>query len=134
MAASLQREKRSRAAGSVMVAVILFQSVLGRLRRIEGTLSETAFGSREERNCAKGRMSTMRVLLGLGRERRGASWDGESWMYSAASGAGACWIRRGPATGIPGIPGIPREEAADGIGRAGRSAGGPGRPGVTRER
>ena len=48
--ADLQREKRWRAAGSVMHAVILSQSVLERLRRMEGTFSEIALGSREERN------------------------------------------------------------------------------------
>ena len=28
-------------------------------------------------------------------ESRGGSWDGESWLNSAASGAGACWHWRG---------------------------------------
>ena len=40
VAAGLQREKCLRVAGSVMLAVILFQSVLDRLRRIDGTTSE----------------------------------------------------------------------------------------------
>lgn len=46
----LQREKRWRAAGSVMPAVILSQSVLERLRRMEGTFREIALGRREELN------------------------------------------------------------------------------------
>ena len=50
VAADLQREKRSRVAGSVMPAVILFQSVLDRLRRIDGTISEIALGRREAQN------------------------------------------------------------------------------------
>ena len=52
MGADDQREKRSRAAGSAIDAVIVFQSVLGRLRRMEGTVSEIALGRREERKCA----------------------------------------------------------------------------------
>lgn len=48
--ADLQWEKRSRAAGSVIPAVILFQSVLQRLRSMEGTFSEIALGRRDERN------------------------------------------------------------------------------------
>ena len=56
-------------------------------------------------------------------ERRGGSWEGESWLYSAASGAGACWDCRGRERGqvvvevvVVGI-GIGRLEATEGMER-----------------
>ena len=54
-------------------------------------------------------------------ERRGGSWDGESWLYSAASGAGACWDCRGRERGqvvaVVVRIGVGRVEAREGMER-----------------